>query len=68
MNIFKSLFTYDKGENEIDAAWQMVKLVRQENVRLTKIIEEFQKKEYIVLKHDDDYYKCYKLENNNELR
>lgn len=30
--------------------------------RLTKIIEEFQKKEYIILKHDNNYYKCYKLE------
>lgn len=62
MNIFKSLFTYDEDENAIDAAWRMVKYVRQENVRLTKIIEEFQKKEYIILKHDNNYYKCYKLE------
>lgn len=62
MNIFKSLFTYDEDENTIDAAWRMVKYVRQENVRLTKVIEEFQKKEYIILKHDNKYYKCYKLE------
>lgn len=62
MNIFKSLFTYDKDENAIDAASRMVKYVRQENIRLTKIIEEFQKKEYIILKHNNNYYKCYKLE------
>ena len=62
MNIFKSLFTYDEDKNAIDAAWRMVKYVRQENVRLTKVIEEFQKKEYIILKHDNNYYKCYKLE------
>ena len=62
MNIFKSLFTYDENENAIDVAWRMVKCVRQENVRLTKLIEEFQKKEYIILKHDNKYYKCYKLE------